>query len=179
MSSKYPLLKDSNIKINDIYKPEFFRLHIDENKRSFNELIESTPVFLYDEIYDQLKELIKSRNPSASLDADDYINLVDKHLNGRDPDDYGVWVYYPWSQRVVHLLDESEFIELRTSANKNKITIAERNILSTKKVGVIGLSVGQSVSVTLALERGCGELRLWGFFYLELNAFIRILHRGA
>jgi ThiF family protein len=174
MNSQYQLLKDNNLKLNNVCTPRFFRLSNDGDKNNFNELIGSASVFLHDEIYDQLKELIKSRNPTVIINPDEYQSRIEQHLKGCPSDDYGVWVYYPWSHRMVHLLDEEEFIELRTSANKNKITIAERNLLATKKVGVIGLSVGQSVSATLALERGCGELRIADFDTLELNNLNRI-----
>ena len=160
--------------LNNCYKPEFFRINVQSDKTAFEKLIQSEGISVYDEMYDQLKELIKSRNPKVKLTDTDYKQKISEHLAGGDIQEYGVWVYYPWSGRVVHILDEQEFIELRTSANKNKITIAERDRLAMKKVGVIGLSVGQSVSLTLALERSCGELRLADFDTLELNNLNRI-----
>src|SRR5690606_5915244 len=76
--------------------------------------------------------------------------------------------------RLVHILPKEEFIDLRTAANRNKITTAERNKLFDKKVGIIGLSVGQSVALTIALERSCSEIRLADFDTLELNNLNRI-----
>src|SRR5690606_3514442 len=58
--------------------------------------------------------------------------------------------------------------------NKFVITEAEQKTLQNKKIGIIGLSVGQSVALTLALERGCGELRLADFDTLELSNLDRI-----
>jgi hypothetical protein len=174
MNPGYLKASERNLGLQQIHKPDFFRLANKDDKKKFDELVNNEFIFLHDEIYDQLKELVKSRNPSVVITANDYKPRIEEHLKGTNIDEYGVWVFYPWSRRLVHMLDEEEFIELRTSANKNKITIAERNILATKKVGVIGLSVGQSVSVTLALERGCGELRLADFDTLELNNLNRI-----
>ena len=161
-------------KLNELYVPSFFRLADSTDLQAFNELVANDCVMVFDEIYDQLRELIKSRNPKIKLTAADYEQRITQHIGATPITEYGVWVYYPWSQRLVHILDKEEFIELRTSANKNKITIAERERLATKKVGVIGLSVGQSVSMTLALERGCGELRIADFDRLELNNMNRI-----
>ena len=160
--------------LNSSYKPIFYHIHDLNEKLSFEKLIESDGIFLYDELYDQLKELIKSRNPKVKLTDAEYKAMIARHVGPVSMEEYGVWVYYPWSGRVVHMLDEEEFIELRTSANKNKITIAERELLAKKKVGVIGLSVGQSVATTLALERSCGELRIADFDTLELNNLNRI-----
>src|SRR5690606_25672346 len=95
-------------------------------------------------------------------------------LAGADPYEYGVWVYYPWSHRLVHLLDEKEFVEVRTNRNQYKITPEEQALLATKKIGVIGLSVGQSIALSLAMERLFGELRLADFDVLELSNMNRI-----
>jgi hypothetical protein len=159
---------------NKIYKPEFFRIYKPIEKAEFEKLLTKPGISVYDELYDQLKELTKSRNPKRKLTDNDYKELIARHIGNTPITEYGVWVYYPWSGRIVHLLDKEEFIELRTSANKNKITVAEQKILAGKKVGVIGLSVGQSVSLTLAMERGCGELRIADFDTLELNNLNRI-----
>jgi molybdopterin/thiamine biosynthesis adenylyltransferase len=74
----------------------------------------------------------------------------------------------------VHLLDEEEFIELRTNRNRNKITKEEQQILRTKKIGVVGLSVGQSIALTMVMERICGEIRLADFDVAELSNLNRI-----
>ncbi len=173
MSSINAKLEDTK-SLNSIHKPEFFRLSSPNERRQFEILTERKDIHIYDEINNQLRELLKSQSPKRRLTDDEYTELINEKLAGRPIEEYGVWVYYPWSMRLVHLLDEQEFIDLRTAANRHKITTAERDLLATKKVGVIGLSVGQSVSVTLALERGCGELRLADFDTLELNNLNRI-----
>ena len=161
--------------LNLIYAPIFLRLYKPSDKQDFNKLIEEGKIsFINDEIYGQLRELIKSQNPSIKIKDSDYEALISKHLQGKDIAEYGVWVYYPWNQRLVHLLDEDEFIEVRTNRNQYKITRSERSILSTKKIGIIGLSVGQSIALTLAMERGFGELRLADFDMLELSNLNRI-----
>src|ERR1700748_666964 len=133
MISEYQQLKEEGIKARELYRPEFFRLADAGDKQKFDALLKSGAIFLFDEIYDQLKELLKSRNApiAARLTADDYKSMIAAHLKGVSIDQYGVWIYYPWSKRMVHMLDEAEFIELRTSANKNKITTDERDILAT------------------------------------------------
>ena len=55
-----------------------------------------------------------------------------------------------------------------------KISPIEQDKLSTKKVGVIGLSVGQSISITMAMERTFGEIRIADFDELELTNLNRI-----
>lgn len=72
------------------------------------------------------------------------------------------------------MLDEKEFVEVRTNRNKYKITDNEQKDLATKIIGIIGLSVGQSIALTLAMERTCGQLRLADFDTAELSNLNRL-----
>jgi molybdopterin/thiamine biosynthesis adenylyltransferase len=159
----------------ETYRPEFFRLHDPKDRARLNELLkERTGISVHDELHGQLTELVRTLNPSTRFTKDELNVAARAHLGGQDPVRYGVWVFYPWSNRLVHLLDEVEFARVRTDRNRNKITSEEQAILATKKVGVIGLSVGQSVSLTMALERSFGEIRLADFDTLELSNLNRI-----
>jgi len=157
------------------HRPLLLKTGNPDNKVKLDQLFADSKIdFVCDEIVGQLQELIKGYNPAIKIKQDEYPELIKKHLDGREIDDYGVWVYYSWSKRLVHLLDEHEFTEVRTNRNQYKITKAERDILSTRKIGIIGLSVGQSIALTLAMERGFGELRLADFDDLELSNLNRI-----
>lgn len=161
--------------MNDDYSPVIFRLNKADDKVDFEKLIESRPdIIIMDEIDGQLRELIKSNNPSVKIKSEEYPALVEKHLDGHNKYDYGVWAFYPWHNRLIHLLDEMEFVEVRTNRNRYKITREEQQLLSRKKIGIIGLSVGQSIALTLAMERTCGELRLADFDTVELSNLNRI-----
>jgi hypothetical protein len=161
--------------IKDVYKPTILRLDDPQDKLIFEGLFKDHKItFVCDELSAQLQELIKCKNPSLKIEEEEYPELIDKHLAGIDIADYGVWVYYPWNQRMVHLLDEEEFIEVRTNRNRNKITTEEQRTLKTKKIGIVGLSVGQSIALTIAMERTCGELRLADFDTAELSNLNRI-----
>ena len=158
-----------------VYAPQFFRPSQPQEKVALNRLLaEGNVLFIHDELSGQLQELIKSQNPSVRIKPDEYGSRIAAHLAEVHVDEYGVWVYYPWSRRLVHILDEDEFVEVRTNRNQYKITRAERAALSTKKIGIVGLSVGQSIALTLAMERGFGELRLADFDLLELSNLNRI-----
>ena len=91
-----------------------------------------------------------------------------------EPSTYGTWVHYPWSGRLVRVLPSSEFEELRTSRNRNKITREEQTRLGALRVGIAGLSVGQSTAVTLALEGIGGVFRLADFDTLSLSNMNRL-----
>lgn len=168
-------LLESTKQAQPTYAPVILRLSNATDKKTFDSLIEDGKVsFMYDEIYGQLQELVKSEHPSIKIKQDEYPDLISKHLNGRNIYEYGAWVYYPWNQRLVHLLDEEEFIEVRTNRNRYKITREEQAVLKSKKIGIVGLSVGQSIALTMAMERTCGELRLADFDTAELSNLNRI-----
>ncbi len=156
-------------------QPLLFRLSNNVDKQSFeNIIISQTSIQLHDLIHQQLIELMAIRNIVQSKNNQVLEVLVTKHLNGVPEEEYGVWVFYPWLNLVVHLLEKEEFIEVRTNRNQHKITKAEAELLHTKRIGVIGLSVGQSIASTLVLERCCGEIRLADFDSLELSNLNRI-----
>ncbi len=158
-----------------VNKPVILNLNDTDDSAVFSSLFENSQIqFVFDGIYSQLEELIKVKNPSITIQQEDYPALIDKHLAVRELQEYGVWVYYPWSGKLVHLLDEEEFIEVRTNRNRNKITTEEQQKLRAKKIGIVGLSVGQSIALTIAMERTCGELRLADFDTAELSNLNRI-----
>src|SRR5690606_38532120 len=104
-------------------------------------------------IQEQVIELIKCLQPAIVFFPPAALtDAVEKQFQGKPREEYGVWVYYPWNNRLVHILDQPEFSIVRTNRNKHKITQEEQEELGKKKIGVMGLSVGQSVSLTLAME---------------------------
>jgi molybdopterin/thiamine biosynthesis adenylyltransferase len=159
----------------DIRTPEFFRLSEESDRLRLQSLLEIHPkCTVLDHIEGQLRDLIKLENPARPLTEAEYQQAIEAKFEGAPREEYGVWVYYPWRNQLVHLLDEEEFIRVRTIRNAYKITFEEQAILRNKKVGVIGLSVGQSVSLSLALERIAGEIRIADFDTLELSNLNRI-----
>ncbi|MFN3874441.1 MAG: ThiF family adenylyltransferase, partial [Flavobacteriales bacterium] len=131
-------------------------------------------ITVHDTLMQQLRELVRATNPSVRFGPDDLEEAALAHLAGCPPELYGTWAYYHWSRRLVHLLDEAEFATVRTDRNRNKITREEQAVLATKKVGIVGLSVGRSAAMALALERGCGELRIADFDTLDLSNLNRL-----
>ena len=159
----------------EVHKPEFFRLSDAGDRASLEKLLASKQhIQVYDTLQAQVRELIKTRSPKHTISDADAEQKAAEKLASIGAEKYGVWVYYPWSERLVHILDEEEFIEMRTNRNKYKITGPEQEALFQKRVGVIGLSVGQSVSLTMAMERTFGELRIADFDELEITNLNRL-----
>lgn len=165
----------SKVSNTELTHPVFFRLSSSEDREHFANLLKTKPfIQIFDRIYQQLTELIRISDPGRKFTEEVLEETLEGHLKGCPIHDFGVWVYYPWNEKLVHLLDEKEFSALRTNRNLYKITPEERDILSRKKIGVIGLSVGQSVAMTLVMERSFGELRIADFDTLDLSNMNRI-----
>jgi molybdopterin/thiamine biosynthesis adenylyltransferase len=169
------LLKQQSAPEDDSWQPVFFRLAEESDAAALEKLLSDNPnVVVRDQIMLQLKDLVKLENPKKTLTEEEYQDLIQAKLNGLPSAHYGVWVYYPWKREIVHLLDEEEFIRVRTIRNAYKITFEEQAILRTKKIGVIGLSVGQSAAIAVAMERIAGEIRLADFDHIELSNLNRL-----
>jgi molybdopterin/thiamine biosynthesis adenylyltransferase len=156
------------------YRPLLFRPKHAVEREALQALRAGRPApFVVDTLETQLKGLIESRHPRGKLCPDELAARA-AALSGPDPHDFGVWVYFPWRHTLVHLLDEREFVELRTARNRYKITADEQARLSERRCGIVGLSVGSAIALTIATERLCGELRLADHDRLELGNLNRL-----
>ncbi|HRH39007.1 MAG TPA: ThiF family adenylyltransferase [Flavobacteriales bacterium] len=174
MSNPKDTLRSASAADGTTHRPEFFRLVNAADRACMDDLLQRQQVTVMDHIHGQLRELVKTLDPTVRLDDEALSKAAWDHLGSTPAEDYGVWVFYPWNGRLIHILDEDEFKLVRTDRNRNKITREEQAMLATKKVGVIGLSVGQSVSMAMVMERSFGELRLADFDTLELSNLNRI-----
>ncbi|WP_211216316.1 ThiF family adenylyltransferase [Longispora albida] len=123
-----------------------------------------------DTIEEQITELISSREPGAAPDA----ARRAEQLAGLEPWEYGTWVHYPWSGRLVHVLPREEYRLVRTDRNRGKIERPAQRRLLGRAIGVAGLSVGNSAAVTLALEGVGGRYRLADFDHFGLSNLNRL-----
>ena len=126
-----------------------------------------------DTIERQLADLAQARFPAASSAERDQF-VADAVAAAGDAVAVGAWAYLPWQATVVHLLDRDAYFEVITNRNRDKITRAEQERLRTKRVGVLGLSVGGESAVTVAQEHLCGEIVLADFDRLDLSNLNRL-----
>ena len=138
-----------------IWRPVVFDPTSATDLAAIEALAQSAAVtFVHDSIMSQLMELQETRLPSLKLCDEELAGRVHAHLDGTSASEHGRWVFYPWSGRLVHVLPDDEYRELRTSRNRNKITAGEQDALRRLKIGIVGLSVGQATAVTMAIV-GC------------------------
>jgi hypothetical protein len=160
--------------IQDQIYPVFYNPAYQLDWEKIQELRAIPFIHVVDEIDSQVSDLIKSQSPEHQFSKSELQEKVSDFFSDKDKERFGTWVYYPWKYTLVHLLPERDFIRVRTVRNNYKITPEEQEELAKKKIGIVGLSVGQSVALAMALERSCGEMRLADFDTLELSNLNRL-----
>ncbi len=154
------------------WRPRIVRLSPGEFERLAG-LCREHGVAVIDTIDRQLMDLVAVRLPSSgAAERRRFVADTSAAHGGREA--YGNWVYLPWDAKVVHLLDRDEYFEVITNRNRDKITREEQRRLRTRRIGVIGLSVGGEAAVTVAQEHLCGQIVLADFDRLDLSNLNRL-----
>lgn len=128
-----------------------------------------------------------NRQIVANLRADPRIDLMDvvssqreelrKLLPAPDVDlieEPKRYIYYPWRKALIRTVGPRAYPLIRLDRNRNRITHQEQDRLRTQRIGLVGLSSGHAIAVTLALEGLCCELRLADMDQMELTNLNRI-----
>ncbi|MDO8686812.1 MAG: ThiF family adenylyltransferase [Candidatus Berkelbacteria bacterium] len=125
----------------------------------------------------QLRELFAINNP-ALFHSRDFEKLWQKYLADtialKPLHETGTWVFYSWSNTIVHVLPEENFFRVRTARNRNLIITEEQKGFYDAVVGIAGLSIGMSVALALVLAGGAKRLKLADPDTIELSNLNRI-----
>jgi tRNA A37 threonylcarbamoyladenosine dehydratase len=157
------------------YRPRLFDCTQAADRASVDDLVASGhAIFVHDTIDDQLLELVASREPTEETSTAELRERVQRRLGSTPTGEFGTWVFYPWSRRLVHVLPEPDYRFLRHDRNRDKITPEQQHRLAGCCIAVAGLSVGMASVVTLALEGVGGSFRLADFDSLGLSNLNRL-----
>lgn len=157
------------------YRPAIFALDSPQQREAYKQMKAGQSDFMViDTLEDQVVELLVTRNPRLKSQPEKLAGQIRKEVGNGGWESYGTWSWYPWLNTWVRLLPEEAFVEVRTNRNRNKITTEEQQHLQSKRVGIVGLSVGSAVAMVLAMERICGGLKLVDFDTIELSNLNRI-----
>lgn len=130
-------------------------------------------VAVHDTIEQQLREWARTRWPADDDERHRLVVAQETQAAGSLVS-YGRWFYYPWRRALTHLLPEDRFHTVRTNRNRDKITLEEQRRLRSKRIGVVGLSVGHAAALTVAQEGLCGQMRIADFDSLDLSNINRL-----
>jgi hypothetical protein len=140
------------------FRPRLLRLDDPEATAALEDLLASGRVLaVHDRLEEQLAELVTARRPQLRADPEAARQAADAVLDGVPAWRFGTWAWYPWSGRLVHLLPRELYRQVRTDRNREKITREEQAGLLERRIGVIGLSVGNCAALTMVCSvRPCG-----------------------
>jgi hypothetical protein len=114
---------------------------------------------------EQYAELLLSQNAhlyraNYSVQVSSIKDMLAEHYGSRPHWQMGSWVYYPWSQRLIHVLDQKNFEDLRSIRNRDLITRSEQDKLLDFEVGCFGMSVGSASAQALAISSMSRKIKL-------------------
>ena len=73
----------------------------------------------------------------------------------RQGDEFGVWVYYPWSSELVHFPKPDDYHRLRTYRFRDLLSKEDIQHLRTARIAMFGMSVGGNIILEL-VQNGIG-----------------------
>ena len=130
-----------------------------------------------DDYKEQLRELFADRKSDRNY-TPLFGQQVEKYLAGLEKKqplaERGVWAYFPWNGALVHILKESEFFKVRTARNRYLINESEQEKFYNAVIGIGGLSVGNSVIMSIVLQGGGRHIRIADFDRLALSNTNRV-----
>ena len=136
--------------------PIIFNTNENNFEQNFSAFLkENSFNFIEDAYENQLEELFCIRNPSCYKNGRENKNELEKFLNQFKKDKYnyshsGCWVYYPWTNNLVHFLEPDLHQEIRTARNKLLVTTNEQEKFRKYTIGIGGLSIGNSVALSIS-----------------------------
>ncbi|HTK60550.1 MAG TPA: ThiF family adenylyltransferase, partial [Candidatus Baltobacteraceae bacterium] len=162
------------------WKPEIIDASTDEGRARLSALLEDGSVTVRDDYDEQLREHFALLNPTLVFSPD----LETRFAAYRDGLGvplwrHGRWAYFPWRASLTHVLEKEAYQAVRTSRNRNLITEEEQKRFAGMKVGIAGLSVGNSVALAIVLQGGANRIRLADFDRLALSNINRVRASAA
>jgi hypothetical protein len=160
-------------------EPIFFNLKIREEQEKIKKLFESDKVIrVSDDYQEESLELFGIEHPGEVYQPE-FKKSFEKYYTNLEKTgplrEHGLWVYFPWSGVLSHILNEIDFQKVRTARNRNLINQDEQNKFYNATIGIGGLSVGSSVAFALALQGGPRHIKLADMDSLALTNTNRVL----
>jgi hypothetical protein len=170
-SKEYPEFLKSAISsksINDTTKgvPLIIDMSIPGANNRLKKFIEShRNIDIIDNYAEQYAELILSKHAhlyraNYNVQISSIADMLESHYCGKPSWQIGNWVFFPWKNKLVHVLDIEYFGMLGTIRNRNLITPKEQSKLLNFHVAVFGMSVGSASSLALAISGISREIKL-------------------
>lgn len=135
-------------------EPEFFDLSVGTDQQRLDEAIrEGRATTQRDPVLRIANDLFECEHPDLADDIkqrEEYVESVIEQGN-----QFGTWVLFPWSSKVVRFADKESHLKLLTARNNPLVKPQEQKTLYSKTIADIGLSVGSN-ALSLMARSGIG-----------------------
>ena len=141
-------------------KPIIYDMSKSKDQNAFTELCTTHPnIKKIDCINNQLVELFEVQNPEL-------IKYPEKKQPAKAET---CWVYFPWSETVVHILNKTDYELVRISRNTFLIPEKEQNVFRQSVIAIAGLNVGNPGAICIVQEGGSMRMKLADFDTVSLS----------
>lgn len=159
------------------YKPIRLNTKQDFKKQLKKYIAVKGPFQVIDQYEIQLEEVFLLRNPKYRFNKNyraDFDKFASSHAGKGGLVSAGSWFYFPWMNTVIHFLSDAMHQEVRTGRNRNLITKAEQDKYYNSVVGILGMSVGSHVALTIAMTGGAKHIKLADLDVLSASNLNRV-----
>ncbi|MBI3633193.1 MAG: ThiF family adenylyltransferase [Candidatus Vogelbacteria bacterium] len=159
-------------------KPVIFNLAKARDQKAYSRLISLGAIrHLSDYYKEQEKEFFAICNPTLVYGGEfdkkfgDYWRALEKKSSVTKQ---GRWAYFPWISTASHILEDKSFQRVRTARNRVLISEEEQDKFYNSIIGIAGLSVGNSVALSIVLQGGGRHIKLADHDKLALSNTNRV-----
>lgn len=147
------------------------KIKVINSNEELDKLKNSSEVRVIDLLTLQVEEFLEVSFPNREEREKNRTSFL-KDYQGEDEGKES-WIYLPWKNYLLHILNESDFHNLRTNRNRELLTLEDLGKLKEARVGIAGLSIGSNLAYTLC-HLGVRDFRLADFDTLATNNLNRV-----
>jgi molybdopterin/thiamine biosynthesis adenylyltransferase len=149
-----------------------------EHNPELQELLKTKEPIVLSSIEEAVEDLFKIDFPYISPGSPEFAHTLadytQEYWNDVERAQHTRWIYFPWRNTLVELPEESIFTKLRTTRNRHLITEEEQLQFAAARVGIAGMSVGQSAFFSTVLSGGPRTMRIADFDTLSITNLNRL-----
>jgi len=143
---------------NENSHPVLIKMQNKESVSVLEDLVKRNPnLNIIDNYSEQYAELLLSQNAhlyraNYEVQVASIKELLDEHYGDKAAWKLGTWVYFPWKNQLIHILEQKDFEDLRTIRNRDLITSDEQKTLFDFECVTFGMSVGSAGALALGIS---------------------------
>lgn len=137
--------------------------------RDVTKLKSSNRIWKVADVYErQLVELFDVVYPYLRF-SPSYREKRESFISKKKKKGVGNWIYFPWNGILLHMVNEEDFHILRTNRNRNLVISKEQKKLFNTCIGIVGLSIGAEIALSLSYSGTGNTMKLADFDTLAMS----------